>query len=185
MSTKQLIETPGYGAMDPRPVDLSTMRATVRRLLGPDDGPDVLPSTAAELDTLTATLRGHIELLAPEIEQLAKKLPEESVPRYCALACAGEARGKLRAAPGLSGGVVYARKLAHVLNALCDHYQHIHAGRETPEQDALRRLGEHCASCPSCMSVNEDGGNAGVPCETGDQLYEEYRQARRGVAATH
>lgn len=98
------------------------MRATAARLLGPDDAPDILPPTAAELDTLTATLRGHLHLLIPEVEQAARRLRTKSIPRYCALACVGEARGKLRAQASHSP-VAHARRLARVLNALCDHYE--------------------------------------------------------------
>lgn len=107
------------------PVDVATMRATARLLLGPDDAPDALPALPDEVDTLTATLRGHLELLGPEVEKTAGRLDKESIPRYCALACVGEARGKLRAepGPGLYGAVAYARRLARVLNALCDHYE--------------------------------------------------------------
>ncbi|MFD3503736.1 DUF6415 family natural product biosynthesis protein [Streptomyces sp. NPDC058678] len=107
------------------PPDIETMRATALRLLGPDDGPDVLPPAADELDTLTLALRGHLELLGPEVERMAGRLDRESIPRYCALACVGEARGKLRARPGRGphGPVAYARRLARVLNALCDHHE--------------------------------------------------------------
>lgn len=110
---------------DSQPPDIDTMRATARLLLGPDDAPDVLPPAADEVDMLTLTLRGHLELLAPEVEGAAKKLNRESIPRYCALACVGEARGKLRAQPGRGphGPVAYARRLARVLNALCDHHE--------------------------------------------------------------
>jgi hypothetical protein len=107
------------------PPDIATMRETVNRLLDPDSAPDVLPPGADEVDTLTVMLRGHLELLAPEVERAAKWLNRESIPRYCALACVGEARGKLRARPGRGeyGAVAYARRLARVLNALCDHYE--------------------------------------------------------------
>lgn len=166
------------------PPDLETMRATALRAILPDASPDALPPTGEELDTLTATLRGHLDLLAPQVEQLSRKLPHNSIPRYCALACVGEAHGKLRAGLDprrLSTGMPYARKLARVLIALCDHYEHISTGREAPERTALRRLGEHCAACPTCMCVNEAGANANAPCDVADQLYEEWRQARRGL----
>jgi len=50
------------------------------------------------------------------------------------------------------------------------------------DQDAYRRLLEHGSSCLVCRAVDEGGKNAGLPCEAGDQLYAEYRQARRGPA---
>ncbi|MER5217835.1 DUF6415 family natural product biosynthesis protein [Streptomyces sp. NPDC002838] len=151
MSAKQLTET------DPRPVDLSAMRATARRLLGPDDGPDILPPTVHEAEALTATPRGHLGLLAPEVEQVAGRLGNGSIPRYCALACVGEARGKLRA---------------------------IDASGETPEEAAYRQLLEHCTTCERCRASNEAGENAGLPCEAGDRIYREYRNVRRGPAAS-
>jgi hypothetical protein len=112
---------------DTVPVDIAMMRETARILLGPDATPDALPPAPNELDTLTARLRGHLELLAPEVERVASKLPENSIPRYCALACIGEARGKLRAEPrpGPGGGAAYARRLARVLKALCDHLEQL------------------------------------------------------------
>ena len=109
---------------DQAPPDVEVMRESACLLLGPDGAPDVLPPAPAGLDSLTTTLRGHLVLLAPEVEQVAARLHKDSIPRYCALACVGEARGKLRAeaGPGLHGAVAYARRLARCLNALCDHY---------------------------------------------------------------
>lgn len=117
MSTRQ--------STKPLPADILLMRETAEILLGPDAAPDVLPPSADELDTLTRTLRGHLELLAPEVEQTASRLDQESIPRYCARACVVEVRGKLRAqpGPGLSGAAAYARRLARALNALCNHYE--------------------------------------------------------------
>ncbi|MFM9796507.1 DUF6415 family natural product biosynthesis protein [Streptomyces turgidiscabies] len=116
MSTKQ--------QTDVQP-DIKEMRASTALLLGPDGGPDVLPPAADKLATLTVALRGHLELLAPEVERAAGRLDKESIPRYCAIACVGEARGKLRSAPcpGPGGDAAYARRLARVLNALCDHWE--------------------------------------------------------------
>ena len=76
---------------DTRPVDIATMRETVDRLLVPDAE---LPEDR-ELDSLTGLLRGHIELVIPELQSVAVKLPKDDILRYCALACAGEARGRL------------------------------------------------------------------------------------------
>lgn len=97
------------------------MRETADRLLGPDA--DALPPSAAEVDTLTRTMRGHLEVLILDVESLVGGRPK-NVAHYCALACVGEARGKLsvEARPGLAGALAYARRLARVLNALCDHY---------------------------------------------------------------
>ncbi|WP_308296985.1 MULTISPECIES: DUF6415 family natural product biosynthesis protein [unclassified Streptomyces] len=105
--------------------DLEVMRESARQLLDPDSVPDVLPPSRAELDTLTLKLRGHLELLVPEVEQAVLVIPKNEALRYCALACVGEAWGRLRVSPPseLSSGVAYARRIARVLNALCDHYE--------------------------------------------------------------
>ncbi|MER5912298.1 DUF6415 family natural product biosynthesis protein [Streptomyces sp. NPDC001982] len=110
---------------DTQTPDIETMRETVDRLLDPDAVPETLPPTDAELATLTSLLRGHLELLMPEVEQAALKLSKSSIPRYCALACLGEARQKLAAqpSPAPGGDVAYARRLARALNALCDDFE--------------------------------------------------------------
>ncbi len=110
---------------DTAPPDIATMRETVNRLLDPDATPEALPPAAEELVTLTLQIRGHLNLLMPEVEQTAKRLRKDSIPRYCALACLGEARERLRAKPGegTCGALVYARRLARTLNALCDHLE--------------------------------------------------------------
>jgi hypothetical protein len=109
------------------PPDIETMRTSARRLLAGD----AIQPGADELDTLTLTLRGHMELLIPDVEAAAGKQPKDDIPRYCALACVGEARGKLRAGqgPGADGGVTYTRKLARSLNALCDHWENLNGVR--------------------------------------------------------
>lgn len=109
------------------PPDLEVMRDSARQLLDPDCAPDALPPTRAELDALTLKLRTHLEVLAPEVEQAARRIPETQMLRYCALACVGEAQGKLRVDPhpGVSSGVAYARCLARVLNALCEHFENL------------------------------------------------------------
>lgn len=71
-------------------------------------------------------LRGSIQLMIPEVEAIAARQDKEAIPRYCALACVGEARMKLGLqATGLSGEAAYARRLGRVLNALCDHYENL------------------------------------------------------------
>ncbi|MFB7930440.1 DUF6415 family natural product biosynthesis protein [Streptomyces sp. NPDC056039] len=168
------------------PPDIATMRETAHRVLGPDGTPDAVPPAGEELDTLTAALRGHIELLAPEVERAAGLLPGNAPTGSSARACASEAGGRLRApelafAP-LSGSVMYARRLARVLVALCDHYEIVSARvEETPVQRAFVRLADHCVRCPTCRAMNDHGANAGLPCEEEERLYEEHRQARRAI----
>jgi hypothetical protein len=102
-------------------VDVAGMRQTIAALLPPSED---LPA-GLEVPALTETLRGYMTGLIPEVEELAGRLHRDDIPRYCALACVGEARGKLRARPamGLGGDVAYARKLARSLIALCDHFE--------------------------------------------------------------
>ncbi|MFF0220780.1 DUF6415 family natural product biosynthesis protein [Streptomyces sp. NPDC004629] len=122
---KATARPPAVAGQDRTPPDVATMRATAALLLGPDDSPDVLPPAPADVDTLIAALRSHLELITPQVEEAAGKLAKESTPRYCALACVGEARGKLsaRPGPGAYGTVAYARRLARVLEALCAHHE--------------------------------------------------------------
>jgi len=104
-----------------RPLDVEAMRASAGRLLG--DNPQ--PLGLDELDRHLSILSGHIQLLIPEVEKAAGRRPKDDIPRYCALACVGEARMKLNIhqQPGAGLGVPYARKLGRVLNALLDHYE--------------------------------------------------------------
>ncbi|MEV5103048.1 DUF6415 family natural product biosynthesis protein [Streptomyces massasporeus] len=168
--------------------DLEKMRESAGLVLNRDGAPETVPPAGDELDTLTAALRGHIALLTPEVDQAARLLPENSKTRASALACVGEARGKLRA-PELgfavqAGGVMYARRLARVLTALCDHYDIVSAEVEaTPEQQAFDLLAEHCLKCPTCRTVDDQGAHAGLPCEEEDRLHEAYRAARARAAA--
>ncbi|MEV5876124.1 DUF6415 family natural product biosynthesis protein [Streptomyces sp. NPDC052101] len=106
-------------------MDIATMRKTASELLGPNDEPDALPLASNDLDTLSAMLRGQLELLIPEVDQQARRLPKDSIPRYCALACVGEASRKLRVGEGCTPSVrvAVARKLARSVKALCDHYE--------------------------------------------------------------
>ncbi|WP_406168850.1 DUF6415 family natural product biosynthesis protein [Streptomyces sp. NBC_00996] len=105
------------------PLDVETMRDAARRLLAEDAE---LPSFD-ELQTLTLRLRGHMMLLIPEVEKAAGRQPKDDVPRYCALACIGEARMRLglEAGHGLPAGIAHAKRLSRAVNALCDHYQNL------------------------------------------------------------
>ncbi|MFD5156591.1 DUF6415 family natural product biosynthesis protein [Streptomyces hawaiiensis] len=173
---------------DQAPPDIATMRETAHGVLGPDNAPDALPPAGEGLATLTATLRGHLEVLLPEVEQAAKQLPENSMTRTGAMYCVVEARGKLRApelsfAP-LSGSVMYSRRLARVVAALCDHYEMVSTGVEMPpEQAAFDRLAEHCLRCPTCRTVDDQGANAKLFCEEENRLHERYRAAHGRAAA--
>ncbi|MET7477839.1 DUF6415 family natural product biosynthesis protein [Streptomyces sp. NPDC005648] len=127
MANRTTAVSEGTGRRQADRPDITVMRETVQILLDPDAV--VLPPTADELETLTQTVRGHLELLIPEVEQAVMLLKKDSIPRFCALACVGEARGRLRTGPSRRFGaeVGYARRLARALNALCDHYESLGA----------------------------------------------------------
>lgn len=116
---------PAAADQDQAPPDIETMRETVSRLLDPDAVPCALPPSGAELETVTQTVRGHLELIIPDVEEAARKLNPGSVVRYGALGVVWEARSRLAAEPTrrYGGPVGHARRLARVLNALCDHYE--------------------------------------------------------------
>ncbi|WP_261717604.1 DUF6415 family natural product biosynthesis protein [Streptomyces sp. FZ201] len=103
------------------PVDIAAMRTVVAEVLPPE----VTPTDPATLGRLIGLLRGHIERLIPEVEQAAAQRPVDDVPRYVALACVTEARGKLEAVPALLpyDMAAQARRLGRSLVALCDHYE--------------------------------------------------------------
>lgn len=111
---------------DSEPIDIGRMRKTARRLLGPDDGPDYLPPAMTELDPLTDALREHLQALMPQVEQLATA-KKKTIAQYCALGCVGEARRKLsiQPDPDLRSRTFHLRKLARVLDALCNHYEQL------------------------------------------------------------
>lgn len=109
------------------PPDIEAVRSSVRPLLVEGAAPPALDELAA----LTAEMREHIRWLMPEVVAAAAAEPKDSAPRYCALACVGEARNKLRLGdddtPAIRVSV--ARKLARVVNALCDHHENLHGVR--------------------------------------------------------
>lgn len=57
----------------------------------------------------------------------------------------------------------------------------IRCGDVTPAQAAFAALGEHRACCSTCVTVNEDGRNAHLPCEIADRLGRTYRETRRAA----
>lgn len=166
------------------PPDIATMRATAAPVLGPDDGPDALPPGAEGLETLDGTLRGHLQLLIPDVQKAASSRRKD-VQTYCALVCIGEARGKLTVATAgtPAARVHHARRLARVLLALCEHYERLAGSGETAEHTALRRMGEHSSTCATCLSRDGEG-HADLPCAEADRLYDAWRQTRRGAFAS-
>ncbi|MFD5252089.1 DUF6415 family natural product biosynthesis protein [Streptomyces bobili] len=112
-------------------VEVALMRGTAEIVLGTEASPEGISLSGDEVVTLTQTLRGHLDRLVPEVERAAQVLDERGVPRHCALACVGEARGKLRAGPNprFGGDIDHARRLARVLKALCEHHESFSGGR--------------------------------------------------------
>lgn len=105
--------------LDQAPPDIATMRTATHRLLAEHAKP-IVPE---QLETLRLALYGHLQLLIPIIEAMTLGLPKDNVPRACALACAGEARMRVRLGRGdNSPDVSVAMRLARSVNALCDHY---------------------------------------------------------------
>lgn len=101
------------------------MRESARLLLAEDtDSP-----AGDELRDLTVLLRDHVEQLLPEVEAAARRLPEDDVPRACALACVGEARMRLRLGVGETSAVrlAVAVRMARSVRALCDHHENLRA----------------------------------------------------------
>ncbi|MBG0854499.1 hypothetical protein I2W78_22310 [Streptomyces spinoverrucosus] len=106
--------------------DLATMRAAVQRVLARG----AAPLSDEALEALRLQLRGHIQLLGPEVERAARRLPSGDIRRECALTVAGEARMRLRLGPGDTLYVRYAvvQMLARSVSALCDHHEKLRDG---------------------------------------------------------
>ncbi|MFJ3772463.1 DUF6415 family natural product biosynthesis protein [Streptomyces sp. NPDC090075] len=121
MSAPTTDEVTLSGQVEAPPPDVETMREAVNRLLDPDAVAGVLPLPDEEIETLTLQITGHLAVIMPEVERTAVALNRQSIPRYCALACLGEAKMKLGEKP--SAQLPHARRLARVLNALCDHFE--------------------------------------------------------------
>lgn len=115
---------PPVEGADPRPPDVAQMRRSALRLMGPESP----APTPQELDALNTLLRGHLQLLIPEVAGMAIPLPKDDIPRACAMACVGEARMRLRLGWPQDSEAVrlsVARKLARSLNSLCDHWENL------------------------------------------------------------
>ncbi|MGC4985738.1 DUF6415 family natural product biosynthesis protein [Streptomyces sp. DT193] len=101
--------------------DLDAARADAARLLGDDAE---LPETAL-LPQLIHTLRGHLMVLIPHVEDLSQAPSCATGPRRAALAGVDEARRRLDAAPGRTyiSEIKHAQDLARSVDALCWHAQ--------------------------------------------------------------
>lgn len=112
--TQRTAPAPSPAEQDP--ADIETMRATIARALTPEN-------PAEETREVLALLHGEIALMLPELEAGIARLPKNDGARYCALACVGEARMKLRASSAPVEDDARARSLARTLAALCDHHE--------------------------------------------------------------
>ncbi|MFI6082510.1 DUF6415 family natural product biosynthesis protein [Streptomyces sp. NPDC051217] len=117
------------------PLDILTMTAAASVLL--DDA--VEPPTGEALTSLTLQLRGHLNLLIPELERKY----DVAGPRDAACAQAGicEAQRRLAADPSSLSPVRHATLLARSVEALCRHFQRQADPDENHDsQDQRRRL---------------------------------------------
>ncbi|WP_351230161.1 DUF6415 family natural product biosynthesis protein [Streptomyces sp. NPDC002133] len=103
------------------PVDVVEMRKTTARVLAQD----AAAPAGEKLQMLTSLFEGNIQLLVPEVQKVAGRLPETDIPRACALACCGEARARLTPRGISSDPVKQAVRLARSVNALLDHLQNL------------------------------------------------------------
>ncbi|MFJ5306143.1 DUF6415 family natural product biosynthesis protein [Streptomyces sp. NPDC088350] len=105
------------------PPDIETMRATAHRALAL-----AAPPTATDVTLLIEQLRGQVELMVTEVEPLAAQ-HAATMTGALATVCVGEGRRKLAAGadirPLASARLAYARRLARVLFALCDHHRNL------------------------------------------------------------
>jgi len=101
--------------------DLVTMRESVDLAL--IEMPTRPAPTVQELTALDGALRGHIQLLVPEVEALAG--PRRDADARLALACTGEARRRLSIGTGdtVVLRVSVVQKLARIVRALCAHFE--------------------------------------------------------------
>ncbi|MEU9338059.1 DUF6415 family natural product biosynthesis protein [Streptomyces sp. NPDC048290] len=144
--------------MTTAPLDIQTMRAAVQQLLSKDTP---LPNEG-DLETLVLQLRGHLMLTIPEIEQITARLPEDDIPRACAMAGAHEARRRLNLDPSgpFPARLAHAQRLARAVHALCDHYENLTSDRHTAaletqqltdDMPALRTLTAHQRTGQACV----------------------------------
>ena len=110
-------------APDQRPVDIPAMRETARRVLGLGEAPPLIE----DLDMLTGALRGHVQLLVPEIRALIRTHPAGDLHAGIAQVGIDEAWRRLHTTPGFGREAAYrrAKKLALSVCSLCDHYESV------------------------------------------------------------
>ena len=111
------------GGRDPRPVDISAMRDMARRVLALGEATPLLE----DLERLTEILRGHVQLLVPEIRALIRTQSSGDLHAGIAQVGVDEAWRRLHTTRGFGPGAAYrhAKKVALSVCSLCDHYEHL------------------------------------------------------------
>ncbi|WP_328404363.1 DUF6415 family natural product biosynthesis protein [Streptomyces sp. NBC_00390] len=109
---------------DPRPVDIATMRGTAQRVLALGEAPPL----REDLDQLADTLRGHLNVLVPEIRNRVNQLPAMDPAACVARIGVDEAWRRLHTTTGFGPDAAYrqAERLARSVRSLCDHYENLH-----------------------------------------------------------
>lgn len=103
------------------PLDIAMMRESSARILDPEAA---LPRHE-DLQHREQLLRGHLGVIVPEVEALARLLPDGHTAQASALVAVGHARTRLAADPGagLVSATGHAKSLARALRTLCDQYE--------------------------------------------------------------
>ncbi|MFJ6841315.1 DUF6415 family natural product biosynthesis protein [Streptomyces griseoluteus] len=112
--------TPPQSASTDQP-DIATMRQTIAELL-PEK--TATAPQGSDLEVLLLLLRGHVQLLIPDVEQLADRASESMTPFFAQIE-AVVARRRLAAQPSAhpESQLWLARRLARSLASLCDSYE--------------------------------------------------------------
>ncbi|WP_256103477.1 DUF6415 family natural product biosynthesis protein [Streptomyces sp. ODS05-4] len=102
------------------PVDVATLRVTAGQALAAGAG-----TPGPGLSDLSDALRGHVQLLVPEVRALARELPAEDAAAQAAKATCDEAWRRLHTPRGFGPDAAWhqARRLARSVQSLCDHYE--------------------------------------------------------------
>lgn len=98
------------------------MRETARTVQALDG-----PPPAADLTVLLDTLRGHVQLLVPDIRALIRAAPVGDYAAAVALVGVDEAWRRLNTPPGFGTDAAYrhACKVALSVLSLCDHWENL------------------------------------------------------------
>ncbi|MFE3660724.1 DUF6415 family natural product biosynthesis protein [Streptomyces sp. NPDC059165] len=106
------------------PLDLTTMRATARRVL--ESG-----QPRPQIEDLIDEMRSMVSRLAPEVRLLISRRPSDDVPVRVAQIGVDEAWRRLTTPRGFGPDAVHgqARRLALSVLSLCDHVENLNGSR--------------------------------------------------------